>query len=69
MSMGTSLTRRVETDRCTDHGSGLSEEAPTDETTEILDLGQRAHRARLGNTARDCEKTHKFWAVTHRFLK
>ena len=27
-------------DRCTDHGSGLSKEAPTDETTERLDLGQ-----------------------------
>ena len=29
-------------DRCTDHGSGLSEEAPTDEPTGRLDLGQRA---------------------------
>ena len=32
-------------DRCTDRGSGLSEEAPTDETTERLDLGQRAKQS------------------------
>ena len=35
-------------DGCTDHGSGLSEEAPTDGTTERLDLGQRANRAYIG---------------------
>ena len=32
-------------DRCTDHGGGLSEEAPKDETTERLDLGQRAQQS------------------------
>ena len=32
-------------DRCTDYGSGLSGEAPTDETTERLDLGQRAKQS------------------------
>ena len=32
-------------DRCTDCGGGLSEEAPTDETTERLDLGQRAQQS------------------------
>ena len=35
-------------DRCTDHGSGLLGEAPTEETTEILDLGQRANRVYVG---------------------
>ena len=32
-------------DRCTDHGSGLSEKAPMDETSERLDLGQRAKQS------------------------
>ena len=32
-------------DRCTDCGGGLSEEAPMDETTERLDLGQRAQQS------------------------
>ena len=45
-------------DRCTDHGGGLSEEAPTDETTERLDLGHRAKTEYVGLRAGEASAGH-----------